>query len=114
VLPLPLGETTGGQGVPGVGLVVGVFGDVPLLGVEPFVVPGVDGEVLGFEDPGFAVEPAVPFIAPGKLPHGEPLGEMPGLFGLFVDGCVVLPGATVGEFEPGATGVVLGVVVPGT
>jgi hypothetical protein len=101
-----LGETTGGQGLlPGVGVTPGVVGVLPpVLGVVPGVglVPGV------VEAPG----------VPGKVPQGEPLGEVPGVlvvFGLIVDGWVEPPGVgLVVEFEPGTVGAgVLGVVVDG-
>jgi hypothetical protein len=85
-----------------------------------------------FDDPVFGAEPDAPFAVPGKVPHGEPLGDVPGLFGvlgLTVEGWVVLPGAgglvgfepgmlvfgvPLGEEEPGVVcpGVVCGVVVP--
>lgn len=114
-MPLPLGEATGGHGVPGVGLIPGLLGDVPLL--PWLVLPGVDGFEL--DDPEFGVDPGVEFVAPGRVPQGEPLGELPGLFGvlgLMVDGCVVLPGVGLaGVFEPGTVvfGVPLGDVDPG-
>jgi hypothetical protein len=113
---LPLGDATGGHGVPGVGLIPGLLGDVPLLPWLP-VLPGVDGFEL--DEPEFGVEPGVEFVAPGRVPQGEPLGEPPGLFGVFgltVDGCVVLPGVgLVGVVEPGTVvfGVPLGDVDPG-
>ena len=73
-----------------------------------------DGPVFG--DPVFGAEPDAPFAVPGKVPQGEPLGEVPGLFGFTVDGWVVLPGAEgfVG-FEPGVLvfGVPLGEEAPG-
>ena len=108
---LPLGVE--GHGVPGVLL-------LPWL-------PGVDG--LELEDPEFGMEVDDPFAVP--VPHGELLGEVPGVFGLFglaVDGCVVLPevelfgdvdpgvvvfGVPLGELEPGVCpGAVCGVAVP--
>ncbi len=106
---LPLGEATGGQGFPGAGAAPGV--------VPPerpaFPLPGVDGFVV--DDPAFGAEPGEPFGVPGRVPHGEPLGELPGVFGvlgLIVEGCVVLPGVGVpGEVDPGIFG--FGVVVPG-
>lgn len=116
-VPLPLGETTGGHGVPGVGLIPGLAGDVPPLLPWLFVLPGVDG--LELEEPEFGVEPGVPLVVPGNVPQGEPLGELPGLFGvlgLMVDGSVVLPGVGLaGVFEPGTFGfgVPLGDVDPG-
>jgi hypothetical protein len=117
---LPLGETTGGHKVPGVGLIPGLLGDVPLLPWPP-VLPGVDGFEL--DEPEFGVEPGVEFVAPGRVPHGEPLGEPLGLFGVFgltVDGCVLLPGTVVfgvplGEVDPGVACFVVpagGVAVP--
>jgi hypothetical protein len=75
--------------------------------VLPLLLPWVP-EVDGFEldDPEFGAEPDAPFAVPGMVPHGEPLGDVPGLFGLLgftVEGWVVFPGAEglVG-FEPGA------------
>jgi hypothetical protein len=115
------GDATGGHGLPGVGLIPGLLGEVA---PEPFGLPGADGFELG--DPAFGVVLGVPLVVPGKVPHGEPLGELPGfagVLGLMVEGCVVLPGVGVaGEFDPGtvvfgvrpgvAPGVVCGVVVP--
>lgn len=103
---LEFGDTTGGQGLLGVGVMPGFEGDVllPVLGAVGAGdgLPGVAGDV-----PLLA-----PFVGPGKVPHGEPLGEVPGVFGvlgLIVDGCVVPPGVGVaGEVEPGTAG--LGVV----
>ncbi len=74
----PLGEAGGGHGCPGVGLIPGLLGDVPLGLSWPFALPGVDG----FAAPAFGVEPVVPLAVPGKVPHGEPVGEPPGLFGV--------------------------------
>src|ERR1035441_6765377 len=65
-------EATGGHGVPGVGLIPGLLGDVPLL--PWLVLPGVDGFEL--DDPEFGVDPGVEFVAPGRVPQGEPLGEL--------------------------------------
>ena len=102
--------------MPGVELIPGLLGDVP-LSPWPLALPGVDGFEL--DELEFGVEPGVEFVAPGRVPHGEPLGEPPGLFGVFgltVDGCVVLPGVgLVGVVEPGtvALGVPLGEVDPG-
>jgi hypothetical protein len=110
-----------------VGLIPGLLGDVPPLLPWLFPLPGVDGLEFGdpgfgdpgFDDPAFGVVPGVPLFAPGKVPHGEPLGELPGLFGvlgLMVDGWVVLPGVGVaGELEPGTVvfGVPLGELDPG-
>lgn len=114
---LPLGDATGGHGVPGVGLIPALLGDVPPLLPWLFVLPGVDG--LALDEPEFGVELGVPLGALGNVPHGDPLGELPGLFGvlgLMVDGWVVLPGVgLVGVVEPGtvAFGVRLGDVAPG-
>lgn len=95
------------------GLIPGLLGEVPpgLL-----VLPGADGFEL--DEPEFGVEPGVPFVAPGKVPQGELLGEEPvfGVLGLTFDGCVVLPGfVPVGVFEPGTVvfGVPPGDVDPG-
>ena len=105
---LPLGEATGGQGFPGAGA-------APEL--PAFPLPGVDGFVV--DDPAFGAEPGEPFGVPGRVPHGEPLGELPGVFGVFgliVEGCVVLPGVGVpGEVDPGifGFGVVPGEAEPG-
>lgn len=99
------------------GLIPGLLGDVPPLLPWLFVLPGADG--LELEEPEFGVEPGVPLVFPGNVPQGEPLGELPGLFGvlgLMVDGCVVLPGVGLaGVFEPGTVvfGVPLGDVDPG-
>ena len=102
---LPFGDATGGHGVPGVGLIPGLLGEVPpwLL-----VLPGAGGFEL--DEPELGVELGAAFAAPGKVPQGELLGEVPvfGVLGLTVEGCVALPGvAPVGVFEPGT--VVLGV-----
>jgi hypothetical protein len=87
--------------------------DVPGVVESPeFGEPGFDEPEL--DDPEF--EPLVAPGVPGKVPHGEPLGLVPGLFGLFgftVEGCVLLPGVGgFGEFEPGTVEGVFGVVVP--
>jgi hypothetical protein len=52
-------------------------------------------------------------VEPGNVPHGVPLGELPGFFGVLgtVDGCVVLPGAGVAGTV--VFGVPLGNVEPG-
>lgn len=104
VLPL----AAGGHGVPGEGLIPG----------EGLVLPWLPG-VGGFGLDVFGVESEAPFAVPGKVPHGEPLGEVPGVFvllGFTVEGCVVLPGVgEFGEFDPGtvAFGVPPGEVEPG-
>jgi hypothetical protein len=100
----------------------GLLGEVPPL-LPAF--PDVDGFELEPEFGGAVLD--APFELPGRVPQGEPLGELPGLFGVLgfmVDGWVVLPGVGVaGEFEPGTVvvgvppgdadpGVVWGVVVP--
>lgn len=66
----------------------------------------------------FGVEPDVPFAEPGNVPHGDPLGVVPGVFvvlGLTVEGCVVPGVAGLGELDPGALvfGVPLGEIDPG-
>jgi hypothetical protein len=103
-LPLP----AGGHGVPGEGLIPGAGLVLPWL-------PGVGGFGLDV----FGVEPDAPFAVPGKVPQGEPLGEVRGVLvvlGLTVEGCVLLPGVgELGEFDPGAVvlGFPLGEVEPG-
>jgi len=92
--------------------------EFPLLLPWVPAVAGFELEDPLFEDPVFGAEPDAPLAVPGIAPHGEPLGEVPGLFELFgfvVDGCVVFPLADglVG-FEPGALGFgVLGDEEPG-
>jgi hypothetical protein len=75
---LPL--AAGGQGV--------LEGGVP---AEPWPLPEVDGEEPDEpESPALGVEPL-----PGMVPHGDPLGVVPGavdVFGFTVEGCVLLPG----------------------
>ena len=82
-------------------------GDVLLLLPLLFWLPEVGGfelDVPVFDDPVFEV----PFAVLGIVPHGELLGDVAGLFvvfGLTVDGCVLLPGVAVfGELEFGALG----------
>jgi hypothetical protein len=81
------------------------FGPVPPLAV------GGQGEPFGeaFAVPEFPVDGDAPdpvaFPVPGIVPHGDPLGVVPGaveVFGFTVEGCVLLPavGGFV-EFEPG-------------
>lgn len=58
--------------------------------VLPLLLPRVP-EVDGFEleDPVFGAEPEAPFAVLCEVPHGAPLGDVPGLFGvlgLTVDG----------------------------
>ena len=66
-----------------------------------FAVVGLEP---GFEVAGF-VKPAVPGALPGSVPHGDPLGIVPGLFvvsGFTVEGDVLVPDvAGAGEFDPG-------------
>lgn len=102
---LPPPAETGGQGLR--------VADVPGVVESPeFGEPGFDEPEL--DDPPF--EPLVAPGVPGKVPHGEPLGLVPGLLGLFgftVGGCVLPPGVGgFGEFEPGTVEGVFGVVVP--
>ena len=73
-----------------------------VVGSDPgFAVAGLEP---GFEVAGF-VEPAVPGALPGSVPHGDPLGVLPGLFVVFgftVEGDVLVPDvAGAGEFDPG-------------
>lgn len=96
-----------------------VLGEVPPELLAPLPLPGVDGVD---PDPGLGADDDPlpdPLDVPGRVPHGEPLGEVPGLvgvFGLMVEGWVVLPGVGVlGDVEPGTVvlGVPLGELVPG-
>lgn len=114
---LPLGDATGGHGLPP-GVIPGLLGELPPpLLLWPLALPEVDG--LEPDAPEFGDVLEDPFVLPGNVPQGEPLGEPPGLLGvlgLMVDGWVVLPGVGVaGEFEPGTVvfGVPLGDVDPG-
>jgi hypothetical protein len=120
---LPPGETMGGQGRP--------EGAIPGVAEFPWPFPEVEGDAPGFddpafdepafdepglEDPAFGVGPLGDAGVPGKVPHGDPLGLVPGTLGVFgstVEGCTLLPGVGgFGEFEPGTVGGVLRFVVP--
>jgi hypothetical protein len=111
--------TMGGQGLP-VGDIPGVEFAEPLPEAEgepEFDEPEFDEPELdepGLEDSPPCIEPLVVPGAAGNCPHGEPLGLVPGvlgLFGLTVEGCVLLPGVGgFGEFEPGTVEGVFGVV----
>src|ERR1017187_2612801 len=59
-LIFPLGEATGVHGLPGVGLIPGLPGEVPPL---LFSLPGLDGFEL--DDPECGEEPDVPLVVPG-------------------------------------------------
>jgi hypothetical protein len=87
---LPLGDGAG-QGLP-----AGLLADAP-----PLLLPDAEADGLGFEAPPFGVVPVipgsvvpdpaapgsvVPLVAAGAVPQGAALGELPGLFGLAVDG----------------------------
>ena len=107
-------EVLGGPGVPD-GLVAGLLRDLPAS------LPDVVDDGPGFDEPEF--DPEFGFEAlggpgvPGNVPHGDPLGVVPGSFGVFgftVDGCVLLPGAGLpGEVAPGTVpGVVFLGVAP--
>ena len=97
------------------------LGDVPAVPELPWALPEVDGDEFELDDPEpddpvFGVDEfGVPAV-PGKVPHGEPLGVVPGVlevFGFTVDGCVLLPGvAGLVEFEPGTVDEEPGVEVP--
>ena len=105
---MPLPEAVGGQGVPGVGF------------IPPFACefPVVEELELEF-DPGPVVE-VVPLVVPGSVPHGEPFGELPGIFdplGFVVEGCVLLgvvelPGVPALGVVIGVAGAACGVAVP--
>lgn len=76
--------------------------------------PGLDAPE--FDEPVFGVgEPGVPVVF-GNVPHGEPLGLVPGVlevFGFTVEGLVLLPGvAGFVEFEPGTPEGEAGVAEP--
>ena len=79
--PAPLDEA-GAQGVPfgDVAALPEVFLPFPELFWLPPEVEVDELDELELDDPGFGVEdPGVPAV-PGKLPHGEPLGLVPGAF----------------------------------
>ncbi|MCU1300824.1 MAG: hypothetical protein JWQ87_1108 [Candidatus Sulfotelmatobacter sp.] len=110
-----LGEAVGGHGVP--------LGETPAE--FPCVLPDVEGDAAEFDEPEFepepdepvfgAEEPEVPAVL-GNVPHGEPLGLVPGVFEVFgftVEGCVLLPGvAGFVELDPGTPEGELGVADP--
>jgi hypothetical protein len=81
----------------------------------PWLFPAVEGAEPELEDPLFGVEEPVVPASFGKVPHGEPLGLVPGVlggFGFTVEGRVLLPGvAGFVEFEPGTLEGALGVAV---
>jgi hypothetical protein len=88
VLLDPLGDDAGGHGVPE-GLVPGLACDVPESLLE--LLPGVTGDEPEFDESGFgepAFDPELGFEAlgdpgvPGNVPHGDPLGVVPGLLGV--------------------------------
>lgn len=96
---LPL--DAGGQGVP--------EADVP---AEPWLLPEVEGDEPDEPElPAFGVEPL-----PGIVPHGDPLGVVPGavdVFGFTVEGLVLLPGVGAWvELAPGTAEGLLGLEVP--
>jgi len=102
----PLGEAAGGHGVP--------LGATPA--VDPWLFPEVEGDEPELEDPVFGTgDPGLPAVF-GSVPHGEPLGLVPGVLGVFgftVEGCVLLPGvAGFVELDPGTPEGELGVAVP--
>ena len=95
---VPLPETLGGQGVPGVGF------------IPPFACEFPAVEELELElDPEPVVD-VVPLVVPGRVPHGALFGlpDVVEPFGFVVEGCVLL--GVVGEPGVPALGVVLGVV----
>lgn len=101
----------GGHGAPVEGLVPG---DAPLLPLL-FWLPEVGG--FEFDVPGFGAGPEAPFAELVIVPQGEPLGDVPGLFVVFVltiDGWVLVFGVPLGEAEPGLVcpGEVCGAAVP--
>lgn len=86
---------------------------------EPDAEPALDAPV--FDEPVFAAPvlgveefPAEP-VAPGMGPQGDVVADDPGVFGLIVEGLVVLPGVGgLGDVAPGTVVGVVGVaVLPG-
>jgi hypothetical protein len=79
------------------------FVEPEFVGVGPAPGLAVAGLEPGFEVARF-VEPAVPGALRGSVPHGDPLGAVPGLFVVFgftVEGDVLVPSVGAGEFDPG-------------
>jgi hypothetical protein len=107
-LLVPLGEAVGGQGVP--------LDEVPAE--FPVPLPDVEGEDVEGDPESEEPEPEAPVVpaVPGMVPHGEPLGVVPGavvVFGFTVEGCVLLPGvAGFVELAPGTLEPAPGVAVP--
>jgi hypothetical protein len=117
---VPFDEAAGGHGV--------LPGDVLVLGVVElfWLLPDVEGDEPEFDEPlldelefdesGLGVDPVLGVVAPavpvvpGRFPHGELLGVLPGVvFGFVVEGCVVLPGVGgLVEFAPGTGDGVVG------
>jgi hypothetical protein len=95
------GEAAGAQGVPD-RVVPGVPGFPELPCLFPEVEDEVEGDEPGLEDPALGVElPGMPGIVPqGELVGVVVLGVV--VLGSIGDGCVLLPGAGVGEVGPGA------------
>jgi hypothetical protein len=92
----------GGQGFADVDPAPGLLGDVPFAEVDC----EVGGDALEPEELPFAVDPDAPLCVPGIVPHGEPLGEVPGVvvLGFAVDGEVlglVVFGVPLGELVLG-------------
>ena len=61
------------------------MGDVPAVAELP-VLPEVAGDDPEFDpefDPEDPEDPAVVPADPGRVPHGEPLGLVPGVFDVF-------------------------------
>jgi hypothetical protein len=107
-LLVPFGEAVGGQGVPP--------DEVPAE--FPALLPDVEGEEVEGDPESEEPEPEAPVVpaVPGMVPHGEPLGVVPGavvVFGFTVEGCVLLPGvAGFVELAPGTLEPAPGVAVP--
>jgi hypothetical protein len=90
------------------------FGEPVFAEFEPDAEPALNAPV--FAAPALGVEefPAEP-VAPGMAPQGEVVEDDPGVFGLIVDGLVVLPGVGgLGDVAPGIVAGLVGVaVLPG-
>ncbi len=89
------------------------FGE-PVFGepnCEPDAEPALDAPVFAALVLGVEEFPAEP-VAPGMVPQGDVVEDDPGVFGLIVDGLVVLPGVGgLGDVAPGTVAGLVGVAV---